>query len=277
MSAQKFRIRKSHGGYERFSQKKLYSSLKRSGLSHQQSQIIAKKVSAEIGEGTKTKDIFRKTLQLVKRDSPSAAVHYSLKRAILDLGPTGHHFETYVGKYFQEIGYTTTTRESFQGRLVRHEVDVVAVKDKKRYFVECKFHNRVGIKNDVKITLYIKARWDDLRQGNEGKNLQGYYLATNTAYTQDALTYANGTGLKLLGVNAPESETFLQSIQKLKLYPITCLKKLTKIILNQLLSRDIVLAKEIPQNVKLLQRLGMTEDAINAVVAEVQRLEEFHL
>ena len=62
MSSQKFSIRKSDGGYERFSQKKLYSSLKRSGLSHHQSQVITKKISSEISEGAKTKDIFRKTL-----------------------------------------------------------------------------------------------------------------------------------------------------------------------------------------------------------------------
>jgi len=273
MTTHKFNVRKSHGGYERFSQKKLYSSLKHSGLSHTSSKQIAQKVLSEIGDGTKTRDIFRKTLQLVKRDSPSAAIHYSLKRAILDLGPTGHHFETFVGKYFEALGYKASTRQNLPGRLVRHEVDVVATKDGKRYFVECKFHNRVGIKNDVKSTLYIKARWDDLRQGSEGKNLHGFYLVSNTAFTQDALTYAKGSGLKLLGVNAPEDVTFLQSIQKLGLYPVTSLKKLTKIILEQLLSRDIVLAKDVPKNIKLLQRFGMTDEAIAALIQEINLLE----
>lgn len=277
MSYHKFNIRKSHGGYEKFSQRKLYSSLKHSGLSHHKSQLIAKKVASEIEDGTRTKDIFRKTLQLVKRDSPYVAIHYSLKRAILDLGPTGHHFETFVARYFEALGFTTTTRQKFPGRFVSHEVDVVALKDKQRFFVECKFHNRVGIKNDVKIALYIKARWDDLRQGSEGKNLHGFYLASNTAFTQDALVYARGSGLKLLGVNAPEEETFLQAIQRLKLYPITCLKKLTKVILGQLLTRDIVLAREIPHNVKLLQRLGMSEEAIGALLDEVHMLEEANL
>ena len=267
-----FNIYKSHGGIESFSKKKLFNSLKRSGLPSKQCQIITDKVAKEMGEGSKTRDIYRKTLKLVKETSQIAAIHYSLKKAIFELGPTGYHFETFVARYFQEKGFQTKTCLTFNGRFVKHEVDVVALKDGKKNFVECKFHNRIGIKNDIKIALYVKARWDDLREGVEGENLHAFYLASNTAFSKDAITYANGTGLKLLGVNAPVEKPFLEEIKELNLYPITSLRRISKTIKNALLSRNILLAKELPFESELLFRMGMREEQIELLFSEIERL-----
>ncbi|MGE3608364.1 MAG: restriction endonuclease [Bacteriovoracaceae bacterium] len=272
MSKRRFKIYKAHGGLEDFSKDKLYKSLKRSGLSHKQSEIISNKVSKEVTEGTKTRDIYRKTLKLVNQSSKVAAVQYSLKRALFELGPSGHHFETFVAKYFQEIGYKTKTCQIVSGKFVKHEIDVVANKENKRVFVECKFHNRVGIKNDIKIALYVKARWDDLKEGPEGKNLDKFYLATNTAFTLDALTYAQGTGLNLLGVNAPSQKSFLEQIKEMGLYPVTSLKHLNRYMKNELLMRDIVLVKEIPDQVNLLYTLGMKDYEVKNLLEEINQL-----
>ena len=274
MSKKNFQIYKSHGGLEKFSNEKLYSSLRRSGLKPKQCQLITDKVSREIGEGSKTRDIYRKTLRLVNQSSPVAAVHYSLKKAIFDLGPSGHHFETFVSRYFEEIGYTTKTCQTLNGRLVKHEIDIVGIKNGKRVFIECKFHNRIGIKNDIKIALYVKARWDDLKQGVEGKKLDAFYLASNTAFTLDAITYANGTGLKLLGVNAPVEKPFLEEIKALHLYPITSLKGLNKHFKNELLSRNILLAKDLPNQTNLLLKMGMEERVIDQLLQEITLLKE---
>ena len=277
MKRNNFYIYKSHGGKEVFSKQKLFYSLMRTGLPKKECQDIADKVAKEVGQGTKTREIYRKALKLVKETSSLAAVHYSLKKAIFDLGPSGHHFETYVAKYFQEKGFQTETCLILNGRLVKHEVDVIAVKDQTRVFVECKFHNRVGIKNDIKIALYIKARWDDLNEGPEGKNLDGFYLASNTAFSIDAITYAKGTNLKLLGVNAPSEKPFIEEIKELNLYPITSLKKLSRSFKNTLLSKNILLAKELPGQIKLLTRMGMLEDEINLLLLEVEQLRKHHL
>lgn len=274
MNNHDFKIYKSHGGTEHFSKKKLFTSLKRSGLPNKQCQLITDKVAHEIGEGSKTRDIYHKALRLVNQTSPVAAVHYSLKKALFDLGPTGHHFESYVAKYFQELGYETKICQTLNGRLVTHEVDIVGVKNGKRVFVECKFHNRVGIKNDIKIALYVKARWDDLKEGVEGKNLTAFYLASNTAFSLDAITYANGSNLKLLGVNAPTEKPFIEEIKTLCLYPITSLKGLNKFFKNELLTRNILLARELPSQVNYLLRLGMPERTINQLLAEVELLKK---
>jgi hypothetical protein len=265
-------IKKSSGGWENFSKTKLFKSLKRAGLPVRQCQVITNQVTQEIGEGSKTQDIFRKALRLVDETSHVAAVHYSLKKAIFELGPTGYHFESYVGKYFEQLGYKTQTCRTLPGRLVKHEVDVIATKKGKRIFVECKFHNRIGIKNDIKTALYVKARWDDLREGPEGKNLQSFYLASNTVFTEDAITYAQGSGLKLLGVNAPPEFSFLDQVKAMHLYPITSLRRINKWMKQELIDRNILLARELPDHLSLLRKLGMEDSELELLLSEIELL-----
>lgn len=274
MKRRKFQIYKADGRVESYSRSKLYNSLRRSGLSNRQASIITDKVGHEIGEGSKTRDIYQKTMRLVKEHSPVAAVQYSLKRSIFELGPTGFHFEKFVARYFQELGFSTQTCLTLKGKWVKHEVDVLAVKSGKRYFVECKFHNHKGLKNDIKVALYVKARWEDLKEGPEGKNLDGFYLASNTAFTLDAITYAQGTGLNLLGVNAPLEESFLEKIKKMNLYPITSLRRLNKHMKSVLISQNLLVAKDLPQNLNLLLKLGLNENEINSILTEIELLKD---
>lgn len=268
----KIGIYKSNGRIETFSKQKLRRSIERSGLSKHKSKEIADSVSSAVYEGDKTKDIFKKTYRILNQISPVVTVNYSLKKAIFDLGPEGHYFETYVARYFEEVGHEVLTCKSFQGQFVKHEVDVIAAINNQRFFIECKFHNHQGIKNDVKISLYVKARWDDLKGGVEGKNLAGYYVASNTAFTLDAITYANGTGLKLLGVNSPPEYSFFEQIKKLKLFPLTSLRSLNRYQKRELLKSNLVLAKEIPKNKSLLYKLGITERTMQSLLDEVQIL-----
>lgn len=269
---QNFRILKESGKSEPFSKKKLIRSLERTGLPKKECENISRKVADDVGEGALTKDIYKKALKLVQQTSPLASIHYSLKKSLFELGPEGHHFETYVARYFESIGYQTDTCRTLQGKFVKHEVDVIAKKDGKEHFCECKFHNHGGAKNDVKVVLYVKSRWDDLKNGPNGKNLQSFYIASNTSFTLDAITYANGTGLQLLGVNMPEEFSFLEKIKKLRLYPVTSLRRLPKFIKAELLKRHIVLVKEVPSYFSLLRSFGMTERDLNILKDEIELL-----
>ncbi len=159
-----------------------------------------------------------------------------------------------------------------EGKYVNHEVDVIATLKGKRYFSECKFHNHSGVKNDIKIALYVKARWDDLRDGRDGKNLHGFYIVSNTKFSTDAVTYAKGTGLKLLGVNCPAQHSFLDEIKKLKLYPVTSLTQINRSIKNQLLERDIILAKDLINERSVLIKLGLSSGQIEKVIQEIHLL-----
>jgi hypothetical protein len=267
-----FKILKASGYTEPFSKDKLTLSLERTGLPRKECEHICEKVSKEISEGSRTRDIYNKTLKLVKESSPIATVHYSLKKSLFELGPEGHHFETFVSKYFEEIGYKTETRKIIKGKFVSHEIDVIAELNEKEHFTECKFHNHAGLKNDVKISLYVKARWDDLKEGPQGKKLKNFSIASNTAFTDDAITYANGTGLHLLGINMPEGDSFLDKIKKLKLYPITSLRYLPKTYKKIFLNNNIILARDVISNAHRLLDYGMNQNDINIVINEIELL-----
>lgn len=267
-----FRIIKSSGEIEKFSERKLRNSLRRSGLKEKDCQRISKKVSSNVLDGTTSKDIYRRTIRLVKQESTLAAAHYSLKRALLNLGPTGYEFEQFVAKYFENQGFETNVGVILQGGIVRHEVDVVASKPNYNIYTECKFHNNTGKKNDVKVTLYVKARWDDLKNGPDGKYLRGYALASNTVFTKDAITYAKGVGLMLLGVNAPEGETFIDIIKKHKLYPITALVHLKKVHCQELLKHKVILCSDLLNEDKLMLKIGMKPEEVGIVIKDIHTL-----
>lgn len=269
---QKRKIVKSTGELEIFSAQKLKRSLQRTGLPPKYCRDISKEVAGKIKTGDRTKDIFKETIKLIEKHSPVAAVHYSLKKALQDLGPAGFLFERFVSKYFEDIGFNTFVGVVLQGQFVRHEVDIVASKNNYQVYVECKFHNASWKKNDVKVPLYVKARWDDLKNGPDGKYLKGYYLVSNTAFTKDAMDYAAGCGLQLLGINAPAEESFLEKIKKHKLYPITSLKRLKKIFMEELLQRKVILCSELLMNQKLLFKIGMSKQEIELVYHDINRL-----
>lgn len=267
-------IIKSSGLPERFSPIKLHNSLKHCGLSPHRSKYIVNEVTRHVKAGTSTKDIYRQAFKLVHQESTVAAVHYSLKRAILDLGPSGYAFEHFVAKYFEELGYQTQVSVVLQGKYVNHEVDVIAQTPSEKVYIECKFHNTIGKKNDIKIALYVKARWDDLKAGRDGKDLMGFYLASNTSFTQDVIDYARGTGLKLLGVNAPAGESFIDRIKRYKLYPITSIKRLKKHVCQVLIQQEILTCKELLHNEETLKKLGLKENEIDLIFRDIHQLIE---
>ena len=120
--------------------------------------------------------------------------------------------------------------------------------------------------------LYVKSRWDDLKNGPTGKHLKEFFIATNTAFTSDAVTYAEGVGLKLLGINAPADESFLDKIKKHKLFPITSLIKLKKIYYKDLFRKNIILCSELLHERELLLSFGMLESEIESLFKDIEKI-----
>lgn len=268
----KYHILKSTGQLEPFSSTKLHRSLLHAGLRPKDCRLITDEVKQSIHHGASTRDIYKKAIRLVKQRSPVAAAHYSLRKSILDLGPEGFEFELFVSKYFESIGFKTYVGVVLQGEFVRHEVDVVGSKNNYQIYVECKFHNHIGSKNDIKTALYVKARWDDLKNGPDGKYLREFYLVSNTVFTKDAITYAAGVGLNLMGVNVPEEESFFDKIKKHGLFPITSLKRLKKSYCKELLSKKIVLCKDLLNERNTLLKMGLSEIEINAIFDDAYKI-----
>jgi len=270
-------ITKASGEQARFSEKKLRDSLERSGANGEQIQKVIDEIYTRVYPGISTKKIYRTAFNLLKKSSKPAAAKYNLKRAIMELGPSGFPFERFIGEILRYQGYSIKVGEIVMGKCVNHEIDVIAEKGEHHFMVECKYHNHPGTVCDVKIPLYIQARFKDVEAawlklpGHGAKFHQGW-VVTNTRFTSDAIQFGNCAGLKLLGWNYPDGTSLRSQIDTLGLYPVTCLTSLSKSEKQLLLENKIVLTKELCHDENILIRAGIQFSRIKAVMQEATEL-----
>lgn len=269
-------VKKANGTLEPFNREKLESSLHRAGAHKSVVNEIVSHIESELEEGMSTSQIYKHAFFLLNKSERKAAVKYSLRRAIMDLGPSGFPFEDFIAAVFNEKGYQTLTRQTLLGGCVQHEVDVIAWNENKLIICEAKFHNQMGVKSDLKVVLYVKARTDDLKltmfDFGGKRYLDESWVVTNTKFTKTAIHYANCQGLKLIGWNYPKKGNLQDMIEDSGLNPITCLSTLSQTQKNSLLSQKIVLCKSLKNQINVLHSLGLSADKIKKVEEEIEFL-----
>lgn len=248
-------VKKSYGEVVSFDSDKLRQSLLRSGAGESLIEQIVSQVLVETASVTTTRKIYSKAYQLLKKSSYKLAGKYRLKEAILKLGPSGYPLEHYIGHLLAYQGFDIEVGLMMQGKCLKHEVDVYAVKEDLKAIVESKHHSRQGYKSDVKVAMYVHSRFNDIVNATERvADLANYrcVIATNTRFTLDAITYAACYGITLISWDYPQRGSLRQRIEISGLYPITCLHSLTKSETQKLLAEGIVLCKQIIDQPDLL-------------------------
>lgn len=244
------RVRKSSGIEEDINPDKIRASLIRSGASEDEADEVLEKVLRDIGPLTSTKKIHRLAQKHLRRINRSSGMRYSLKRALFRLGPTGYPFEKYFRSILENQGYDAETGLIMEGRCVKHEVDVFALNERDVCTVECKYHNRPGIKVDVKVAMYVHSRFRDLEAAIAETRPDRQYrgmLVTNTRFTSDALQYAECNGLEILGWRYPEKGSLEQMIESKRLYPITIVSGIKAGLAERLIQSGIVLLRDLTE------------------------------
>lgn len=243
-------VKKASGELEPFSEEKVALSLKRSGTDEDLSKMVLTHLTKELYDGMPTQRIYSHIFDLLRKEGSPYLGKFTLKKAIMNFGPTGYPFEKFFGAILAHNGYAVETGVNVFGRCVNHEVDVVAEKDNQHFMIECKFHNQPGACSDVKVALYVKARFDDIaavwkeKPGHQTKFHQAW-LVTNTKLTSDAIQYGECVGMNLIGWNYPNKGSLRDLIEASGLHPITCLSSLSDTQKQILLSHDIVLCKDL--------------------------------
>jgi len=242
-------IIKADGKKEPYDEEKITSSFRKAGASPEIAGKAAKTINKKIKHNMSTDEIHHKALSHLKTLEPRVALKYSLKRAIMNMGPEGYVFEKYIARILREHGFTTEVGQIIKGYCVEHEVDVLAKKASKTCFIECKYHNSPGIKSDIKTALYIHSRFLDIEKArrvkdNDNTPLESW-LVTNTKCTSDAVKYSNCVGLKVLAWHYPRRENLQYFIETKNLYPISILSTITERQKEKLFDSDIILIKEL--------------------------------
>jgi len=214
---------------------------------------------------------------MLKSKSRVSASKYKLKKAIMELGPSGFPFEKFVGKILEMEGFSTNVGVIVQGNCVQHEVDVIAQKEDKHNMIECKYHSDQGRFCNVKIPLYIHSRFLDVekqwehQKGHEAKLHKGG-VYTNTRFTTDAIQYGKCVGMLMTSWDYPRGNGLKDRIDQSGLHPLTALTTLTKAEKTKLLDEGVVLCKELHESPKLLEKIGVPKSRHKNVLEDSEAL-----
>ncbi len=268
-------ITKSDGTKQLFEEEKLVSSLKRVGASAEIIDDVVEEIGREIHDGMSTTEIYRRAFDLLRKHSSKVAAKYSVRRAMIELGPDGFPFEKFVARLFKMWGYESVTDQVVMGHCVDHEVDVVAWKGEDLAMVEAKYHNEFGLKSDLKVSLYVKARYDDISEneydyGGTKRKLTERWLITNTKFTDKAIRYSECVKMKLLGWNYPEKGNLHDLISENSLHPIACLSTLTRDQKRELAAKNMLICLDLVGNPHVLKEIGVKPEDQEKILTEVQ-------
>ena len=270
-------IVKANGQHETFDVEKLRFSLLHAGASEEATEQVVEHLEPTLHSGMSTYDIYKHAFEVLGKISKPVARSYSLRRAVMQLGPSGFPFEDFVAEILRAKGFQALTRQTVLGGCVSHEVDVVAYNEKKLIMVEAKYHNELGTKSDLKVVLYVKARFDDIKQnvfsyGHDNRRVTDSWLITNTKFSSTAVHYGLCNNMTLIGWNYPEDGSLQMMIEEERLHPITCLTTLSREHKNTLLTHGVVLCSNIKKNPDVLRQLLGEEFNTTAVLTEINEL-----
>lgn len=272
-----FVITKASGESETFSLEKLRHSLLKSGASPETTDMILEELEQDLYNGMRSRTLYKKAFSLLRRRYKAQAARYQLKKAIMELGPSGYPFEHFIGELFRAQGYQVQIGVLMQGHCVQHEVDVMAENEENLVLVECKYRNMPGFKCDVKIPLYVHSRFCDIEKAcrkhplRRDKQLHGW-LATNARFSGDAIQYGECVGMHLLGWDYPQGRSLRKWVDETGLYPLTALTTLSKSEKQRLLEKNIVLARDLMLHKHPLELLNLTERRRHQILSEIHQL-----
>ena len=271
------KIIKHSGHIVEFSRDKLKRSLTKSGASPAIVKDVLKQIEKQLYEGIPTKQIYKQAFTLLKKASNSHAARYNLRAALQLLGPTGFFFEKFIARLYASEGFETRINLTLQGKCVSHEIDVAIKKNNDISIVECKFHNSREANSDVKVPLYILSRFSDLKVNrhiifSQSDAITNCTIVTNNRFTTDAITFANCSGIGLLSWDYPLDDSIRLKIDTNNLYPVTCLTTLSAVEKEKLMILEVILVRELINNVASLQQIGLSDTRIKNVMKEASEL-----
>lgn len=266
---------KANGDRVLFDKEKIRSALLRVQTRSELAEKVIEAVSKAAYDDITTKELYQLVFRELKRLRTGTAGKFHLKRAIMELGPTGFPFEKFIAAVWVAEGFAAETNQIVKGDCVDHEIDVIAQKYGLHYMMECKFHNQAGKVCDLKTSLYVQARFLDVEKtwkkirGHKENSHKGW-LITNMRFTSEAIKYGTCSGLGLMSWDYPAGESLRERIDRGGLHPITCLTSLTNREKQLLLKRGVVLCTGLCSNQSVLSEIGVLGSRLNRVIEEAR-------
>jgi ATP cone domain len=275
-----FTVLKADGTSEFFKVEKLRRSLRRAGASPEEIANILDRIEHQLYNGMRTQEIYRLAFDMLREVGASAATRYSLRRALLGLGPTGFPFERFLARLFAADGYNTKTGITLTGHCAPHEIDIAAYRPDHSFIGEAKFHARPGIKTDLQVAMYSYARLLDLRDQQICQDdicgIKEFWLITNTKFTVTAEKYGACAGITMLSWDYPRKNNLHDRIQRAGIYPITVLQTLNRSQIARLIEHDVIVTSDLIEKPYQLRALRLSVEQTQRVMDEVAAVNQHH-
>lgn len=270
-------ILKADGTKESFDPLRLTASLVRSGAGEHTAERITEEMSKYVVSGATSHDIYSRAFALLRREARPIAARYALRRALLELGPTGHPFEDFIAHLFEAEGWHVEARKIMKGKCVSHETDLYATHPEENVHLaaELKYHNDPAYKTDLKVALYVKSRFDDIfacEPHGRSCPIDRGFLITNTKFTSEAIAYSECAGVELLGWGYPEGDNIFTRMSQAKVYPITALTGLSSAGKRLLIDERTVAVDQIISNRERLDVLHLSPESVGLLLSEADGL-----
>jgi len=281
-------VTKASGEQVLFEPEKIRRTCLNAGAPAELADTITRQVEAKVYTGMPTKEILDMVLRLLEIEHPHVAARYDLKGSIMRMGPAGFAFEELIAEVLKEHGYAARVHSLIPGASgVTQEIDVIATKPfvsepgldpkLKYYMIECKFHHATGIYTGLKETMYTYARFLDIQDAWKKGLCQEFdqpWLATNTKFSTDAITYANFKNIKLLGWNYPSGNSLQFLLESKKLYPITSLRGMDAATLEKFSDAGFMLVKDliIRSADEVAQKTGLPIRKIKELLIDAEKI-----
>ena len=281
-------VKKASGEMEKFSREKIIRTLVRAGSTRENADQIVRGIEKQLYNGITTREIYKAAMGRLKKSDPVVASKYSLKDAIMRIGPSGYPFEKLFTEILKEYGYSARTHVFVQGHCTKHEIDIIAAKPisanpvlkqppLRHYMIENKYHNAPGVFTGLKEVMYTYARFLDLQEGWKDGLCQKFdepWLVTNTKFSGDAIEYSNCRRIRLTGWRYPSDNSLETLIEEKKLYPITVLTNLDRITQDKLAKAGIMLCKTLVKTniTKIKEKSGVPLNKLSKLREESEKL-----
>ena len=224
----KINVVKWDGSSQPYDREKIRLTLIRYGLSRKDIDETLDSLEQNLFDGITTKEIFQ--LIEIKSKTKQRTQQRDLRTAIGEMN-SKPDFEDFIQQLLENTGYTVHNTREIQGKCVTHEIDGIAEKDGKLYYIETKHHSKPHIRTPFIQTLAAKSKLDDIREGyqlgNNEFDFERIIMLCNTKMTSHAERYAKCVGIQHIGWKTPEGG-IEQMIRKTKTYPVTMLASASK-------------------------------------------------
>lgn len=270
-------IVKADGTKETFDPGRLITSLERAGAGAHAAEHIARTITETVFPGTSSKEIYARAFTMLRKEARPVAARYALRRALLELGPSGHPFEDFISHMYEAMGWHIETRKVLMGKCVAHELDMYASHPEENTYLaaELKYHNDPAYKTDVKVALYVKSRFDDIFNCDPTVQecpIDRGMLITNTKFTSEAIKYAECAGVELLGWGYPLGNSLFDQMSRTGVYPITTLTTLARSEKRLLIERGVIAVDQVLTDRRELDVVHMPSERVGEVLAEAEGL-----